>query len=324
MIRSSLFLFIVFFSFNLYAQTNLNLGSDVWPPFTDEGDKRSIALEIVKEGLSRNDIGVQTQILEFKEVLKSINDGDFDGSAALWKTQDREETLLFSEPYLENRLILVGLKGTEVNYKTVEDFDNQSLGVVANYAYEPELLNASNVNLVYGKSDQHNLEQLFDKKIDVMLVDELLIKYLLKNQYNDVKKYLNIADHAFQTQKLYFALRKDVPKAQNIMNGFNSAVKEMMLDGTYNEILDLDILQLDINGDGVVELIFNGQSVSDDASEKSYSIFYHDPQDKKRTQYYLNGKSYSSMDLMKKNISEVNSIRGSNSSYNSGLKIKFD
>lgn len=323
MTRKLLTALIIILSINSYGQSSLNLGSDVWPPFTNEGSERSIAFDIVKEGLARNSVGMQAKLLEFKEVLSGIAEGSFDGSAALWKTEEREEIMIFSEPYLENRLILVGLKGTEVNYQSIEELNNQRLGVVANYAYEADLLNADNVQLVYGKSDQDNLEKLFDNKIDFMLVDELLIQYLLKYQYNDVQTYLNIAEQAFQTQKLYLALRKDVPNAQSIIDGFNTSIKEMMLDGTYNRILDLDILQLDVNGDGVVELIFNGKNLSEDASEKSYSIFYYDRSDKKRTQYYMNGKSYTSINLMKKNIGEVESIRADNASYDSGLKIKF-
>ena len=321
--RTLLSILVIALSLSNHAQSSLNLGSDVWPPFTNKGSERSIAFDIVTEGLSRNSISMEPQLLEFKEVLSGIEAGNFDGSAALWKTEEREEIMIFSEPYLENRLILVGLKGTEVNYQSVEELNNQRLGVVANYAYEADLLNADNVQLVYGKSDQDNLEKLFDHKIDFMLVDELLIQYLLKYQYNDVQTYLNIADQAFQTQKLYFALRKDVPNAQSIIDGFNTSIKEMMLDGTYNRILDLDILQIDVNGDGIVELIFNGKNLSEDATEKSYSIFYYDRSDKKRTQYYMNGKSYTSINLMKKNIGEVESIRADNTSYDSGLKIKF-
>ena len=321
--RTLLSILVIALSLSNHAQSSLNLGSDVWPPFTNKGSERSIAFDIVTEGLSRNSISMEPQLLEFKEVLSGIEAGNFDGSAALWKTEEREEIMIFSEPYLENRLILVGLKGTEVNYQSVEELNNQRLGVVANYAYEADLLNADNVQLVYGKSDQDNLEKLFDNKIDFMLVDELLIQYLLKYQYNDVQTYLNIADQAFQTQKLYFALRKDVPNAQSIIDGFNTSIKEMMLDGTYNRILDLDILQIDVNGDGIVELIFNGKNLSEDATEKSYSIFYYDRSDKKRTQYYMNGKSYTSINLMKKNIGEVESIRADNTSYDSGLKIKF-
>ncbi|MEM1002538.1 MAG: transporter substrate-binding domain-containing protein [Bacteroidota bacterium] len=89
-----------------------------------------------------------SSLLEFGDLLSQINKGELDGSAALWKTPEREETLVFSEPYLENRLILVGLKGTKVDYLNVADIEGKKIGLVANYAYDDSLMKANNVELV--------------------------------------------------------------------------------------------------------------------------------------------------------------------------------
>ena len=43
----------------------------------------------------------------------------FDGSAAAWKDAERERVLIFSQPYLENRLILVGRRGADVSATTL-------------------------------------------------------------------------------------------------------------------------------------------------------------------------------------------------------------
>jgi polar amino acid transport system substrate-binding protein len=302
----------------------LHLGSDVWPPFTNEEDKTSLALDIVREALSRGAVSVKTSILKFNDVLSEINQGSLDGSGAIWKTTEREASLLYSEPYLENRLILIGLKETEVNIQDISDLDGQKIGLVANYAYGDQLLKAENINIVYGTSDQENLEKLFDRKIDLMLVDEILIKYLLKYQFNEAQTYLNIADTPFTTQKLYLAIKKEILKAEDIISDFNANIKEMMLDGTYNKILNLDVLELDVNGDGVMELVFNANATEDDTSETSYSIFYYDPSDKKRTQYYLNGKSYPSRSLVKKKMNEISTLNVDQTNYDTGLRIKMN
>ncbi|MEM1002366.1 MAG: hypothetical protein AAGH46_06940, partial [Bacteroidota bacterium] len=78
-------------------------------------------------------------------------------------------------------------------------------------------------------------------------------------------------------------------------------VKSMMLDGTYNKILNLETLQLDVNGDGIVELVFIG-GANENTSAATYSIFYQpDNQKSNKTQYYSNGKLYTSMDEIPKN-----------------------
>ena len=113
-------------------------------------------------------------IKDFENVLAGINSNDFQGSAALWKTKEREEDLLFSKPYLQNQLILIALKGTDVEIYSPEQLGNKRIGLVSNYAYNEDLLTAENLNKVYSHSDQENLEKLVDEQIDYMLVDALL------------------------------------------------------------------------------------------------------------------------------------------------------
>ena len=61
--------------------------------------------------------------------------GPFDGSAAAWKDAEREKALLFSQPYLENRLMLVARRGGDVSAATVADLKGKRVAIVEGYAY---------------------------------------------------------------------------------------------------------------------------------------------------------------------------------------------
>ena len=89
----------------------LHLASDTWPPFTDAAGETRLAIDLVSAALERAGIRADTTIVEWTDVTAGIRDGRFDGSAAMWRSPERDEYLLFSEPYLENRLVLVGKKG---------------------------------------------------------------------------------------------------------------------------------------------------------------------------------------------------------------------
>src|SRR6185369_1113400 len=99
----------------------LKLASDVWPPFTDVDSSHAFALDLVKEALARTKVQEHTDILDFKKVMEGIQNGTYDGSAALWHSPERAAYLLYSEPYLENRLILVGKKGSNVNATSLSE-----------------------------------------------------------------------------------------------------------------------------------------------------------------------------------------------------------
>ena len=89
----------------------LHLASDTWPPFTDSAEGRRVAIDLVLTALDRAGISATTTIVHWKDVEAGIRDAKFDGSAAMWRTDKREEYLIFSDPYLENRLVLVGRPG---------------------------------------------------------------------------------------------------------------------------------------------------------------------------------------------------------------------
>src|SRR5262245_59964495 len=91
------------------AQGNqLRLVSTAWPPFTNVPGQPRFALDLVEAALGRFKVTTTTVIVDAEKYTSSLLSGQFDGSAAAWKDAERERIMLFSQPYLENRLILVG------------------------------------------------------------------------------------------------------------------------------------------------------------------------------------------------------------------------
>jgi polar amino acid transport system substrate-binding protein len=97
----------------------LRLVSTVWPPFTDVAEKPRLAAELVHEALKRGGVDAETYIVPDPELVSSMRDGSHAGSGALWRSPERERFLLYSKPYMENRLVLVGRKGSSVRAQTL-------------------------------------------------------------------------------------------------------------------------------------------------------------------------------------------------------------
>ena len=183
--KKALLSIILLVSINAFSQTSeLKLASDIWPPFTNVEGEKAFALDLVKEALARIGVRANFEILELNDIITGIDAGMYDGSAAIWLSEDREKKYLFSEPYLQNQLVLVGQKGSDVSSISFTDFDGKRIGIIEDYAYGIDI-NSDQVSLVTGKNDQQNLERLLSGQIDYMLVDALLIQYLLKyhNQF---------------------------------------------------------------------------------------------------------------------------------------------
>jgi ABC-type amino acid transport substrate-binding protein len=97
---------------SLSAQTKpLALVSTSWSPFTNVPGQPRFALDLVESAFGRIGVGSKTTIVGAAQFTPSLLTGQFDGSAAAWKDPERERVLLFSKPYLENRLVLIARRG---------------------------------------------------------------------------------------------------------------------------------------------------------------------------------------------------------------------
>ena len=283
-------LFFILATVGSYAQNqSLKLASDIWPPFTDVSSEKGIALDLVELALSRGGIQIQYTIVEFEEVVSGIEAGHFEGSAALWINEDREKSLIFSESYLQNQLILVGKKGTEMK-SSLSELGDSKVGVIENYAYGDSLYVEKDLEIIYGKSNQQNLESLLAGELDYILVDALLIQYLLKYQLTEAQEYLEIGKSPVIIKTLHLALSKNVENAAGIIDNFNKEIEAMLLDGSYNDILELNWISADVDGDGTVELVLKGDKAGVSAPQSIYNIYYTDQS--KANRYYINGQFY--------------------------------
>ncbi len=276
--------------------TTLKLGSDVWPPFTNEKPEKAFALDVVTTALERSFVKPEIVIEDFEQVMNDLREGNLDGSAAIWKTPEREALLIFSQPYLQNQLILVGRKGSDVSAESLGILKGQKVGIVSNYAYGENISEQTEVNFIQGSSDQDNLEKLLNNEIDYMLVDALLIQYVLRYQAEDVARYLEIGTRSMITKALHFAIRKDYPGAANIIQKFNESILLMIADGSYNEILQVNWIQADVDGDGNVELVLKGTAAGVQAPSGSYSVWFDNqkPAIAGTGGFYIDGKYYDS------------------------------
>lgn len=298
---NTIFLFLIL-TLAQGQNTELKLTTDVWPPFTDTNGNKSILTVLVQEALYRRDVNSSIEFEKPGITIERIDKGDFDGSPALWKSPDREEKYVYSEPYLYNQLILVGQKGSDVSISSFSELKGKRLGVVEHYAYG-NFEKENEIELVKGANNQKNLEKLLSGEIDYMLVDALLIQYMLKYQLNDVTAHLALGQKPLLVKSLHMAIRKDIPNAEGIMKDFNEEIDEMIVDGTFNKILELNWVRADIDGDGKTELILGGEMAGTEAPQNIYGLMMDDTYKQKNgpNQYYVDGKMYESWDDIPKN-----------------------
>lgn len=277
----------------------LKLSSDVWPPFTDIPGNARVAVELVQTALDRGGVKTSTEIRQdFTDLIDDLREGKIDGSPAVWRTPAREKFLLYSQPYLENRLVLVGRKGSDLSAVALSLLPGKRIGIVRGYGYGAAVENVKGPVFVEGPSDSENLKKLLRGEVDYVLADELVVHHLFKSYGDKAGEKLAAGVVPLLDRSLHFVVRRDLPGAAAIMQRFDAEIRAMVRDGSYNRILQVDWIRADVDGDGVVELVLGGSEAGVLPPTSSYELFEmgkpQAPEGEGVVRYYVEGRPYDS------------------------------
>jgi polar amino acid transport system substrate-binding protein len=289
----------------------LTLVSTAWPPFTNAPGQPRFALDLVEAAFGRIGLTAKTTIVSAAQFTPSLLSGQFDGSAAAWKDPERERALIFSQPYLENRLVLVGRRSVDVSAKALADLKGKRVAIVEGYSYGDAIDNAGPL-FVRSSSEEDSLARLLKGDVDYTLMDELVVHYIVSNYPKESGARLQIGSTPLLTRELYLAIRRTRPDAESIIARFNAQLRGMISDRTYHRLLHVDWIRADINGDGVTEYVPRDDRPGPSEPLHIYTLFSTpqlEPKTPAKPGFYLGGTIYSDWASVPANYKVSNSER---------------
>ena len=251
----------------------MQLASTAWSPFTNAPGQARFALDLVGEALERLGITAETAIVDEARLTPSLLSGEFDGSAAVWRDTERERALVYSQPYLENRLILVGRQGSDVSATSLADLAGKRIALVAGYAYGDAVDTTDGPIYVGSHSEEDSVAKLLNGEADYTLMDDLVVQYLIRNHAEEARTRLAFGSTPLLTRSLHLAVRRSLPDAESIISRFNAELRGMIADGSYHRLLQLDWIRADVDGDGRRENMPHDDQTGPHPPEHSYVLF---------------------------------------------------
>jgi len=292
------------------AQTSpLTLVSTAWPPFTNAPGQPRFALDLVEAALGRISVTAKTTIVSAQQFTPSLLSGLFHGSAAAWKDPERERALLFSQPYLENRLVLVGRHGADVSATTLGQLQGKRLAIVEGYSYG-DTIDSAGPTWIRSRSEEDSLAQLLKGRVDYTLMDELVVNYIVSAYPTQSEARLQIGSTPLVTRPLYLAVARSRPDAESIIERFNAQLRGMITDRTYHRLLHVDWIRADINGDGVPEYVPLNDQPGPSEPRHAYTLFTEpslETETPGKPGFYVGGNIYSDWASVPENYKVSNS-----------------
>ncbi len=286
------------------ARDPVLLRNDAWPPFIVAGKAEGTAEQLVCEALKRTGWACSVEVEDWESVLNQVRIGAIDGVAAAWITPDRETYMLFSEPYLTNRIIPVVRKDSSAEIQSVADLAGLRVALVGDYAYGEEVEAATQTfETVTVRNSNRGIKAVVNGTADVALVDELVARTEL---YKSENRELVAQDGVLAYRSLHLAISKKNPLAAAIIDDFHKGYKMMLADGTVNQILNVDWLATDFGQAGNLNVVLRPGISLDDLSrpnegsvyaleDSEYQMMRNTSLDNSRVNYQVEGKSYSSL-----------------------------
>jgi polar amino acid transport system substrate-binding protein len=289
----------------------LRLVSTAWPPFTNPPGQPRFALDLVEAALGRVQLTSRTTFVSAPQFTSTLVSGLFDGSAAAWKDPERERALVFSQPYLENRLVLVGRHGADVSAKTLQALVGKKVAIVDGYAYG-DAVDRTGPTWVRSQSEEDSMKRLLKGGVDYTLMDQLVVDYIVSHYPKESDAKLQVGSIPLLTRDLYFVLNRDRRDAISIIERFNAQLRGMIADHTYHRLLGVDWILADVDGDGVPEFVPRTDHPGSQPPQHAYSLFAPPAGTETPTKpgFYLGGTIYSDWASAPENYKMDNSGSG--------------
>lgn len=203
--------------------------------FRDEnGELTGVDVELANAVSEELGIPFEFQPIDWSMKETELNNGTVD---LLWNgytiTDERKEVVSFTDPYLENRQIVVTMADSDINSiadlagKTVAAQDMSS--AVDAIEGKPEVKDTF-AELVTFETNDQCLRDLEAGRSDAVVADEVLVKYYISQK--GAEKY-KILGEDFGEEEYGIGARKDDTALVEAINGAMDALKE---DGTTKAI----------------------------------------------------------------------------------------
>jgi len=216
----------------------LNIVGNSWPPYVEKSiETKGLAMEIITTAMQRKGYQPRINIEIWSRVLEGVEIGVYDVVAAIWKTPERENKLLFSNPYLINQIKFIKMKKTEVKYQNLDDLTGYLIGIVRDYAYDEAFLKSQVLIKIPQNHIVQNLLKLTKGEIDLTLGDERALSYEINHYMSGYAPQLEFLSKPLSQRSLHIAVSKQNPNAKKIVADFNQAIDKMKKDGSLDAII---------------------------------------------------------------------------------------
>jgi polar amino acid transport system substrate-binding protein len=216
---------------------SVTLATTDYPPYYGpQLPQGGVIAEIAREAFRRQGYTLRIEWYPWARALKTAQDGSVDGLLGLWRSAERELWLDFSLPLPANQVGFFQRADAPVAFKSMGELKGRRIGIVRGYVNPKSFVDAQ-LPTEEASDDTTNLRKLAAGRVDLILIDKGVARYLLRSTLPELQSRLMWLEPPIETFALYVGFTKRLPRHERLLAAFNRGLQEIEKDGTLQRLV---------------------------------------------------------------------------------------
>ncbi|MGI0118091.1 substrate-binding periplasmic protein [Zooshikella sp. RANM57] len=215
----------------------LVIAATEWAPYSgSQLLNKGFSPELFTVVMSRKGYEVDVVILPWSRALKGTYEGTFDALLDVWYSDERAKKLIFSKPYMTNRVKFIKRVDSKIKSTDFADLRHYEIGVVRDYAYEPQFDQSPVLKKSSERTFLVNLYKLVKRRIDLTLEDEFVARFEIAHKAPELQDLVTFLPTPLSENNLYVGFSKKNKHVETLVSDFDDSLRALILDGTYERL----------------------------------------------------------------------------------------
>lgn len=152
--------------------------------------------------------------------------------AGIYYSDERNQTLAFTDPINSTKLLFYKLKKRQISYNgDLNDLKQLRIGVVRNYIYGEEFDQSETFHKMFALNPEGNVRLLLAERVDLIVGAQKIMAFLLTHRFSESKHLLDELPVPLMSRPVYMAFSRQHPGYQLLLKDFNSALVKIKVKG---------------------------------------------------------------------------------------------
>jgi polar amino acid transport system substrate-binding protein len=208
----------------------LRLATSEWLPYAGRAlPQGGLSTAVASAVAARVGYAVEVEYLPWKRAMQAGSGPGFAGYFPAYPTAERAHQCYLSGPIGHSTLGLAVRAAEPLHWRTLDDLAGAKLGVVLGYSNGEQVDNMveqGKLSVDYSTNDTVNLEKLLAGRVNAVVIDRAVLRYLLASDpgLKGRRGLLAFEDHTLAALNLHVCFQRN-PAGQKLQQAFDVALR---------------------------------------------------------------------------------------------------